>query len=1008
MRTIRRHSAVARVVAAIIWAPLGAQAQQAPEPIRVAQAASTSSADPSVSRSESTAEIAQITVTGSRISRPDFVSQYPMVTTSAEDLQASAKINLETALQQMPQFQNGQDENFNAGAVGGGGRATLNLRGLGQQRTLVLLDGRRLPPTDGTGVANINDVPMGIVDNVQVISGGASAAYGSDAMAGVVNIITKTVNGLEVSASQGFAEGGFGKRQDFFVNAGSPFADGKGHAMISLEYTQRDPIIGSDIPFFIFGGQSTNTPYGQYTPTTAPPGRPPNPPSQAAVDAYFARFGAAPGTVLNTSLLGFNDDRTLFSTRAPFTNYQGVIGPGTGFQNVGGSLIVDIGQYTFVTVPQSRYSAFTKETYSLNDTVDLYFQALGKREVISTQNTYYPVASSSLTTVPVTNPFIPPDLAGLLASRASPNEPFTFSKRFVDFAPSRWDEHFDTAEFLIGAKGKIPGTGLDWDIYYMRDYSLVSEVQDGVISQIRYNTLLNAPGGGTSICEGGFNPFQGFRSQVSAQCYAYLTVATHSTTVENQHTIEANLGGRLIDLPAGEARFALTADWRRWDSEYSPDNLLVLGNPPTNTGGGFNPTRGAIRVGEIAGEVLVPLLKDKRFAESLNLNLGYRHSDYDISGGADTYKIAADWRPVRSLLLRGGFEHAIRAPNINDLFQSATQATVQIGNVPLAGDPCDFRSALRRGANGAQIAALCVAQGIPQAQIGGYTYAFTSSPIVTTGSLDVKPEVADTVTVGAVLTPNFDSPALEHLQLSLDYFHIRISDAIGASGYQSVLNDCYNVTGANPTYSAINAACQLIDRNFGGTTGGSFRIGQPTMNLGGLLNSGVDAEVDWQWRLADLGLGARAGQLRLNSTLSWTDRYDIQQLPNSPWVQYGGTISLPLSPTPPVPTWRALTTLTYAFQPIPVTAGLRWRYINAMADQSMALNPASLIPGVPTYNYLDFVASWKMSDHLELSGTATNLTKKDPPIINATAGLTQLGFYDLGPRTYLITLRGKF
>ena len=418
-----------------------APAREPQPPVRVPQSGPPAITDqPAPSPRPAPPEpVSQVTVTGSRIARPDFVSQYPMVSSSRADLQSSAKVNVETALEQMPQFLNGQDENYDAGAVGGGGRATLNLRGLGQQRTLVLLDGRRLPPTDGTGVADLNDVPLGIIDSVQVISGGASAAYGSDAMAGVVNIITKSIDGLEVSASHGAANGGFGERSDFFVNAGSTFGNDRGHAMISLEYTERDAIPGSAIPFFVFGGQSTNTPYGAYAPTTAPVGLAPDPPSQAAVNAYFARYGAAPGTVINTTPLGFNDNGTLFSTKAPFTNYQG-IQPGSGaggFQNIGGALTLEIGQYTFVTVPQNRYSVFSHETYALNADTRLYFQALVNHDVVSTQNTYYQVGASALTTVPVSNPFIPADLATLLASRPNPTEPFAFSKRYLDFPPSR-------------------------------------------------------------------------------------------------------------------------------------------------------------------------------------------------------------------------------------------------------------------------------------------------------------------------------------------------------------------------------------------------------------------------------------------------------------------------------------------------------------------------------------------------------------------------------------------
>jgi iron complex outermembrane recepter protein len=981
------------------------------EPL-VAQAAPGAAADQATApqaaaKDASTDQVQEVTVTGSRIARPDFVSDYPIVSSSAADLQASAKINVETALEQMPQFLNGQDENYDAGAVGGGGRATLNLRGLGQQRTLVLLDGRRLPPTDGTGVADINDIPLSIVDNIQVISGGASAAYGSDAMAGVVNIITKTTNGVELTASEGMDEGGIGKRHDFSLNAGGTFADGKGHAMIALDYTERDAIPGSAIPFFVFGGQSTNTPYGFYSPTTSPTGFGADPPSQAAINAYFGQYGAAAGTVGNTTPLGFNNNGTLFSSRSPFTNYTGVpIGTG-GFENVGGSLIIEIGQYTFVTVPQNRYSAFSKESYDLSDHVQLYFQLLANHDTVSTQNTYFPVNASALTTVPVTNPFIPADLLTLLDSRANPTEPFSFSKRFVDFPPSRWNEYFDTDQFLTGAKGDVPGFGLDWNVYYMRDYSLDTEVQNGVIDQQRYQELLNAPGGGTGLCAGGFNPFQGFTSNVSPQCYSFMTVDTHTTTLENQDTVEGDLGGKIIDLPAGAARFDINADWRRWTSSYSPDSLLVLGNPPTDSGGGFNPTSGAIRVAEIGGEVLIPLLKDKFLAQSLNLNLAYRFSDYDLSGGANTYKFATDWRPVQSVLIRGGFEHAIRAPDINDLFQTATQSTVQVGNVPLAGDPCDYRSAERTGPNGAKVAALCAAQGIPASEIANYTYAYTSAPIVTSGSLDVKPEKADTVTIGGVITPDIAMPAFEHMQLSLDYFHIRIADAIGTSGYQTVIQNCYNLDGANPTYSATNPSCELINRNFGGTPGGSFLIGQPTMNLGGLLTSGIDAELDWAWRLSDLGLGAHAGQLHLNSTLSWTNHFEIQQLPGQPWYDYGGTISLPLSATPSVPTWRALTTLNYTFEPIPVTLGLRWRYIDAMADQSVVLVPSSTVPGVPAYNYLDLVAKWNITEHVDVSATIANLLQRIPPEVDATPGETQLGLYDIGPRTYLLTVHAK-
>lgn len=992
------------------------------EPVRLAQAAppaQVAQAEPPVAQAVPQGSPAaappsgeetpsEVVITGSRIARPDYVSNQPMVSVSSTELAAAGKVNIESALEQTPQFSNGQDENYNSNGPNGG-RATLNLRGLGQQRTLVLLDGRRLAPTDGTGVANLNEVPQAIVDSVQVISGGASAAYGSDAMAGVVNIITKNVDGVEVGISHGAADGGIGKHQDYYLNLGSSFGDNKGHALLSIEHTEREAVVGNQLPFFFFGGQGANLAYGAYSPATAPTGLAPDLPSQAAVNAYFAPYGAAAGAVKNSSNLGFNADGTLFTAINPFYNYKGV-GPGgySGIITVGGVLETAIGQYAYVTTPEKRDTAFAKITYNLTDDVQLYSQALVTYNKVDTQNSYQQLSTSASLTIPVTNPFIPKDLAALLATRANPTENFTFNKRLLDFPPSLFLENFDTDQFLVGAKGKIPFVNFDWDVYYQHDYSLDLETDNGIISNYRVQTLLSAADGGNSICAGGFNPFQGFRSNVSPQCQQYLVVTTHAATLEGQDTVEANLGGKIIELPAGEARFALTGDWRQWKSTYTPDDLNILGNPPSSTQSGATTTSGRISVAEEAAELLVPILKDKPAAKSLNLNVGFRHSDYNISGGANTYKFAADWRPVQSLLFRGGYEHAIRAPNINDLFQAATAVSVNVGNPPVGGDPCDYRSTARNGPNAAQVTALCVAQGIPASTVGTYQYTVTSAPTVASGSLIVKPEIGNTYTFGTVFTPSTDRATFKHLQLSLDYYQIRISDAIGPSGYQYVLNNCYNVSGANPSYSASNPDCALIDRNFGGVPGSSFRIGQPVENLGGLKNSGLDLEVDWRWHLADFGLGAHAGDFTFNSTVSWIHEYEIQQVPGAAWNDYTGTIPINLSATPAVPVWHSLTTLSYQVAPIPVSVGIRWRYIDAMRDISTVLNPASTIPGVRRFNYFDLVAGWNITDRISLSGTVTNLGGQTPPIVSGTPGETQTALYDIAPRTYLVTLQARF
>ncbi len=839
-----RSHVVSSTVAAILAASAG-------HALAAESAAATEPAD----------EVEEVVVTGSRIARPDYVSNQPIVSLSAQELAAAGKVNVETALQQAPQFANGQDENYNSNGPNGG-RATLNLRGLGNARTLVLLDGRRLAPTDGTGAANLNTVPSAIVSSVEVISGGASAAYGSDALAGVVNIKTRMVQGLEVGGSYGQAEAGVGQREDIYATIGSEFADHKGRAMLSYQHTKREAVIGSEIPFFFFGGQGAVLAYGAYVPGTAVTGQPLNLPTQAAVNNYFAQFGVPAGAIRNNVNLGFNDDGTLFSPQSPFYNYKGV-GPGgySGIINVAGVLTTAIGQYAYVTTPQNRDTGFAKVEYDLTDNTTLYAQLLATYNKVDTQNSFQQLMQSGALTIPVTNPFIPAALKPILASRSLPNQPFVFNKRLLDFPPSRWLSLFDTDQFLVGAKGKLNwGSGYNWDIYYQHDYSLNLDNNEGIVSNYRVQTLLNAADGGNAICSGGFNPFQGFSSNISPACQSYLVVATQTSTVEFQDTVEANFGGKLITLPAGDADFALTADWRQWTSKFTPDNLNILGNPPSSTQSGAAVTKGMIQVSEIAGELLVPILKDAPFAKVLNANLGYRFSEYNISGSARTYKIATDWRPVDPVLVRGGFEHAIRAPNINDLFQGPTNFSQNIGNPPVGGDPCDYRSSFRTGPNGAQVAALCVAQGIPAAVIGNYQFLVTSTQTIQSGSKLVKPEIGDTYTLGVVFTPEFDNAFFERMQVSIDYYRIEIEDAIGASGVEYVVNNCYNATGANPSYSAAQAECALIDRNFGGVPGSSYRIGQPTANLGGLKNSGIDLELDWRWRLSDLGLGNGAGR----------------------------------------------------------------------------------------------------------------------------------------------------
>jgi outer membrane receptor protein involved in Fe transport len=944
----------------------------------------------------------EVVVTGSRIARPDFTSSVPIVTESNETLHEAGKVNIETALEQMPQFAGSFDESYDAENSGGGGRATVNLRGLGETRTLVLLDGRRMPPSNGALIANLNDIPIGIVDTVEVISGGASAVYGSDAVAGVVNIKTKQhFQGLEFDANYGQASGGIGRKSDFSVTGGSDFADGKGHALFSLNYTQRTDVYGAQVPFFRVGGPGAAMPEFTFSPTGG------NLPTQAAYNTLFAQYGAAAGTVLNTTQIGLNDDGTLYSVNAPYVNYKGVLGdPGGNIVvlPVGGQLKLQTYPYQLVTAPQNRWVMFSKLDYDLADHTQLYFQGLYSSDKVSTQNNY-PQVTSGTVTIPVTNPFIPAVLKPILASRPNPNASFQFFKRFLDFPPVRFDEYFDTLQVLTGLKGDLPFGGMDWDVYVMHDQTENQEVQTNRLFSSQLLNLLNAADGGNSLCAGGFNPFQGNHSYMSAACQAYLSKDTHNYTRVWSNTGEGTLRGNLFDLPAGLMKYALTATIRHVDFRFSPDPTFVIGDPPPPIGnpGTTQPAAGNITSREFAAEVLVPLLKDKPFAHEWNLNVAARSSHYDVTGNITTYKFDTDWHVTSAMMFRAGYEHAVRAPNITELFSPATNNVVQIGSPPAAGDPCDWRGALRNGPNAAQIASLCVAQGIAPDVIATYVANSPSTGAVSSGSTLLKPERADTYTIGTVLSPRFDNAFFQNINFSVDLYDITIKDAISTTSTQVIFNKCYNVDGSNPTYSASNSWCQLIDRVTGGPN--SLRVLTPYLNLGSVKTSGADAQLDWTWR--DIG----PGRLHLNSAWTYVKSYEVQQLPGAPFLQYAGTVALPVTASTPSatstaePRIRILSTLDYGWSGYDV--GLRWRHLASMADQSVVANPASTIPGVPTYDYLDLLLGYDVSQNLKFTATVTNLTNKNPPIVNGQPGNTQRALYDLLGRTWQIGVRAK-
>jgi iron complex outermembrane receptor protein len=345
-----------------------------------------------------TEEVDEVVVTGSRIARQDYRSNTPIVTIGTETLEKTGTVTLDTALKLQPQFVASTGSTTNSS--GNQGQANIQLRGLGRQRTLVLMDGRRLPPANSDGSPDINSVPTALIQNIEVITGGASAVYGSDAISGVVNIkMQHQFDGLEVRAQYGISDQGDADDYKVSLAGGGAFADDRGSAVFSLEYANRRKIFLSDRDW-TFGSQRDSVlPFGLVTLGS-------NPPPQAAIDQVFARYGVAPGTVRSGNQFGFNLDGTLFSTGQTVQNYKGPTDP-TLYTITGAQVLAEGRQFRFLQLPLERYSFFGRFDFALTPSVNTFSQFMYTHSVAATQLNPVPSGSSAATGCPRSRSPIP-------------------------------------------------------------------------------------------------------------------------------------------------------------------------------------------------------------------------------------------------------------------------------------------------------------------------------------------------------------------------------------------------------------------------------------------------------------------------------------------------------------------------------------------------------------------------------------------------------------------------
>jgi iron complex outermembrane receptor protein len=387
------------------------------------------------------------------------------------------------------------------------------------------------------------------------------------------------------------------------------------------------------------------------------------------------------------------------------------------------------------------------------------------------------------------------------------------------------------------------------------------------------------------------------------------------------------------------------------------------------------------------------------------VDIGGRHSQYDLFGGTNTWKADLHWKANDQIMFRGGFERAIRAPSLQELYNPTVQAQDSI-----SVDPCEYTSSYRTGANGARVAALCQAQGVPAAVLPGFTYGLNSANGIITGNPSLKPEVANTYSLGFVLTPRFEAPLASDLGVSVDYYHIKLEGAIAGVTLDAILQNCFNANGGNASYSQSNFYCQQITRD---PTTGAIVLGKEfSLNVGSYITDGLD--IDWHWGadLHDMGLPAGAGRIKLQSYISYLRSLTVSGVPAIPSLNFAGSIgdtatAIAADGTSVSdlshPKWKANTTLGYAVGQF--SGAFHWRFLSSMHD--FMDGPTSNDPGVPAYSYFDLDAHWQPLDNIQVTAGITNLSDKGPPRVAGAPLLTDAATYDVIGRTYYVGFKAS-
>ncbi len=957
-------------------------------------------------------EVETVVVTGSRIQRDITDASTPLAVISSEEITLSGALSIDEVLNEQPQFVSATNGGATANTVPAGsaaGASYVNLRGFGPTRSLTLVNGRRFAIFGPEQVTDLNTIPTALIERTEVVTGGSSAVYGSDAITGVVNFIMKDdFEGVEVGGQYGFDSATSTPTYSADLTVGGNFGDGRGNAVVSLNYYKREGFTRAE------RGDWAELPYGEGCVTKESWSDSmigvANGSSAADCAASGGRMGfvfSGSGDIPNGRFALTPDQRAATQAQLEAAGLDGMGDTGFTFDDAGTTQRLaqrpaddfNLTQHNYLQVPQERWmlNAFTHYDFAPQATGYMEFHFSNNR--VDQQLTQANIGGDFLFNVD--NPYLDEQMQALLVAldaaetgprtiqqgqltySTTPNDGLailTAGRRLVEL-PFRHniDDH-NVWRTALGVKGDLGDVSdkflrnLSYDVYYSFARSEDSSRQEGAASRSRYAAALLSSGGNAPLANV-------FGQNLSEAAVNGIKINATNVTNAEQQVASATLGGEAFDLPAGAVGFSVGVEWRTAEAEYIPDEYLRSGDVV-----GFNPglpTAGDVTVKEIFSEVRVPLLTGLPFVQNLTANGAFRSSDYDLEGvgRVSTYLYGLDWRLNESVAFRGQFQRAIRAPNIGDLYGG-----LQLNFSGLT-DPCSSRNTTNQSD---AVRQLCIATGVPATSV--FTDGVQPDAIIPNrsgGNPNLEEERSDTRTFGVVLTPGF----IPHLAVTLDYFDITLDGAIDqlGGGAESTLNLCYFTI-----QDATSDFCRAIRRNPAtGSITVPYSLDVLQANIGALETSGIDLQVRYGWDVDWGGIGG-AGGSRFDVSTAWTYTDEFTETPMQAQPQNKnrcvgayGTIC-----GEPIPEYKGVTRLTWTTGALGVS--LRHRFIDSVTTDRIVLPRTSGRTPPPAdsmtnakfdvKNYLDLSLTYDLGDTAELYAGANNILDTDPPIVAGFGG----------------------